>query len=927
MNMAETVWPGSRWWRVDFHTHTPASEDYGKRRHEPVTKAPTPRKWLLDYMDAGIDCVAITDHNSGAWIDKLREALKQLKEEKPAGYRPLTLFPGVELSVSGGVHILAIFDSSKTTSHVDSLLGAVGYGGRKGDCDGVTSKSLVDVVEAIDKAGGLAIPAHVNGPKGVFQEVHGQTLRLLLDTTTIVAMEVVDDSKSLSGLYCAKEIAWTHVLGSDSHHPSGEDRPRLLGSRYTWVKMGTPSLDGLRLALLDGAQSVKRSPDTSTDPNAHATEMIESIEVRDAVFLGRGQKFNLSFSPWLTTIVGGRGTGKSTSIEFLRLALRRKDELPSALEADLAKYAAVRRTRNDDGLLTDKTHLTVVYRKNGACFRVQWSQDGSAPAIQRETPDGGWEGAEGEVKSRFPVRIFSQKQVYQLAKEPGALLRVIDEAPEVGRRDWERRWQEEEARFLSLRAKARELEVGLAEESRLKGELDDIQRKLAVFESSGHAEILKSYQRRHREKRQVDAWEADWRELGKRIRDLAAETVPDALRDSLSGGDGAGIEALLTAADDTHKELEAIQKELDRLGARADKVVRSWASARSGSDWARDVRDSLEAFEKLKQALAEQGVGDPAAYGRLVQDRQAAEQRLRGLSEQRDKVGVLEKQAQASLARLLDLRRALSRRRADFLSEVLKDNPHVRIEVVPYGARGTIESEFRAIIGKNGPTFAKDIGSPDDGEGLLAGICSVGAEAETVEAGLETLKRKVQKIASDAPDAPKVSYKQFAAHLRRLQPEALDRLDVWFPGDSLIVTYSPKGDGNVFRSIQDGSPGQKTAALLAFLLSYGHEPLVLDQPEDDLDNHLIYGLIVAQLRAIKSKRQLIIVTHNPNIVVNGDAELVVALRVANGRTQEEARGSLQNSQVRETICDVMEGGREAFKRRFRRIMLERRHGE
>ena len=139
------------------------------------------------------------------------------------------------------------------------------------------------------------------------------------------------------------------------------------------------------------------------------------------------------------------------------------------------------------------------------------------------------------------------------------------------------------------------------------------------------------------------------------------------------------------------------------------------------------------------------------------------------------------------------------------------------------------------------------------------------------------------------------------------------------------MQYSTSGDGQSFRPIQEGSPGQKTAALLAFLLSYGEEPLILDQPEDDLDNHLIYDLIVTQLREVKRRRQIIVVTHNANIVVNGDAELVVALAARGGQTQKECAGSLQEKKVRDTICSVMEGGRKAFEQRYRRIALEGRH--
>ena len=96
--------------------------------------------------------------------------------------------------------------------------------------------------------------------------------------------------------------------------------------------------------------------------------------------------------------------------------------------------------------------------------------------------------------------------------------------------------------------------------------------------------------------------------------------------------------------------------------------------------------------------------------------------------------------------------------------------------------------------------------------------------------------------------------------------------------------------------------------------------MILDQPEDDLDNHLIYDLVVTQLRENKIKRQLIVVTHNPNIVVNGDAELVLALDYQKGQSIITHQGSLQENNLREEICRIMEGGREAFARRYRRMI-------
>jgi len=241
-------------------------------------------------------------------------------------------------------------------------------------------------------------------------------------------------------------------------------------------------------------------------------------------------------------------------------------------------------------------------------------------------------------------------------------------------------------------------------------------------------------------------------------------------------------------------------------------------------------------------------------------------------------------------------------------------------------------TELRKLLQRESG-FGKDIGD-SNGEGLLGRLYGTDKITETateqypaekIEQNLARIKSELAIIAQNRHDPASIKDQRFAKHIADLPPEALDRLALWFPEDFLEVQYSTTGNGQRFRSIWEGSPGQKTAALLAFLLSYGDEPLILDQPEDDLDNHLIYNLIVNQLREVKHRRQVIVVTHNANIVVNGDAELVIALAALGGETQKECEGSLQEKVVRETICTVMEGGRTAFEQRYRRIALEGRH--
>ena len=913
----EWCWAGAHWWKFDFHTHTPESDDYGKGPDQETLKQRTPKNWLLDYMRAGVDCVAVTDHNTGAWIDELKDALEELKKEKHPDFRMLYLFPGVEISVNSGIHILVVLPLDKGTGDIDTLLGAVGFSGEKGKTNHATTKSPVEVIVEIINAGGLAIPAHVDQKNGLFK-LAGITLQQVLDCEQIIAMELCDQSAQTPQLYKDKKLEWTKILGSDAHHPTGSKSP---GSHFTWIKMGTPSLEGLRLALLDGSLSIKRSDSFTGDPNEHGHLVIESVSVNNAKYIGRENIFECKFNPWLNTIIGGRGTGKSTLLEFLRLTLRRDKELPAALKDDFNKYQQDYESSHDEGLLTKNTKLVAAYRKDNAEFRIQWSFDGSVEPILEAGADGDWRAVPGEIAQRFPVRIYSQKQIFELAKRPQALLSIVDDAPEVRIREWKEKWSELKTRFLSLRAQGREIEASLNEEPRLKGELDDIMRKIAVFEKAGHTDVLKSYQRRQRQRRAVENWEESWTDSGERIREISGMILPEDIDKSVFDLDQNADAACLTDIQDVLTKFNRVCEQIETIASDVDQIAADWKQTKVKSQWAKAIDDALSEYQQLRAQLADAGAGDPSEYGRLVQQRQSLEERLKTFDSRRKNLNRLQKQADECLDKLKSLRKDLKARRSRFFNSVLKDNPYVSINIIPFGNKESVEKEFREIINRVQGGFERDIGSVDSEEGIVAELYQ-NYSSETVS-GVQDFERKLEDFKTHIRNVRKgdessVRDHRFAVHIQGLPPENVDRLECWFPEDSLEVLYSVK-QGGEFKPVQQGSPGQKTAALLAFILSYGDEPLILDQPEDDLDNHLIYDLIVTQLREIKQKRQVIVVTHNANIVVNGDAENVVALDVCASQTHIICQGGLQKTEVRNEICRVMEGGKEAFNLRYKRI--------
>lgn len=972
--LTEKQWPypGARWWKFDFHTHTPASKDTDYWQSIIGTpKEITPEKWLLKYMAAEIDCVAVTDHNSGAWIDKLKTEYQRMKQlaqagSPPAGFRALYLFPGVEISVAGGLHLLAIFDPEKSTSTISSLLGAVGF---PADLHGETDssveaacsrKTLVEVIEEIHRCGGIAIPAHSDKPKGLLETkgtgqgaVHADQIRSVFKAG-ILAIETLNREASKPNIYREANIQWAEVLGSDCHS-FNPDIP-IPGSRFTWLKMESPSLAGLRLALLDGqGVSVRRSDDPEPfSPFKTPDHFIETLEIADARYMGgQSEPTKFCFNPSFNALVGGRGTGKSTVVHALRLAYRKERELDPKSEAGetFARFNKAVQNRNDPGGggLLPTTKITLTLRRNGVLYKLSWCKEGQGSVVQEwDEATEQWKLSASQTVSgpRFPVRLFSQGQIAELAGESQqALLKVIDEAAQTGAA--QQALDEAERAFFATRAKQREVSGKLKGRDTLNLGLQDVQRKLDRFEVAHHAEVLKAYQRTSRQMRemtrQFDATAAMAKQLHQSAQDLLAEDLPDALFDpAIDAGALSVAQQLAQTIAQTKAQVEAAAQLLAEKGA-------SLRAQLSHGDWQARVGQSARAYQALKADLLTQGVSDPSEYGRLVQERQRLETELKRLDALQKQFDELKAQAKKALDDVWEARRKVSEVRSAFLQQSVANNPFVRIALTPYGCDARVDSQaaarvmdrsLRDVLGAT-DQFKDDIYVEAQGDipakGLIAEVLAAvdfvdgsdepgTADAESgtqqrLKREFEERIRQLQTRLFNACRGKGDFGAWFNKHLvgaAEKRPEFIDHILCWFPEDGLKVEYSRKGNGQGFQSIGQASQGQRAAAMLAFLLAHGTEPLVLDQPEDDLDNHLIYDLVVQQIRANKQRRQLIIVTHNPNIVVNGDAEMIYALDF-NSQGFISQSGSLQNQAMRKEVCNVMEGGKDAFERRYQRL--------
>lgn len=914
---------GSRWWKIDFHTHTPISADYGHA--EDSFKDIEAKEWIQNAMESGLDCVVVTDHNSGGWIDILKAQNNELKDNniKPPWYRNLTIFPGVEITVansSSRVHLIAIFGPTCDSQKVTGVLGACGITSDYGDPSISTITSFMDTVKKIQEAGGIAIPAHIDGRQGLLENINSMPPELEKSLGKIFAAEFCELEKfnNVEPALKKKLDLLAKVAGSDAHKPSD------IGKRYSWIKMSKPSIEGLRLALLHPSYYVKNQIE---DPNQLPDIFLSKLTIKNMRHCGRinGQPFVTKLYPHFNSIIGGRGAGKSTILESIRIAARRDQNLETEAPRAKDNLDKFMQLSQNKGVMLNDTEILLEVHRRGKKYQLRWRFDGGGAVLEEES-NNTWQKIEtGDLKERFPINIFSQKQINELASNPRGLLEVIDRSPEVNHGEWQARWESIKSQFLQLRERRRELQHQVAGEEQIRAKLKDVEGDLKQYEEKGHAEILKRYQKCSQQKNTLPDDQV-FNDLSSGIRELSINTGLSDFPEHLFDEQNETTMEIKDIHEQTGQELQKIREALNKLASGVDALKAKREKDIFSSKWYQEVKASVTAYEDLvKEYGDKKSQLSISLYGEWVQQRNQLQQQLKRLDSVRKDIETTEKQIEESLGKLQELRMELLQKRRDFLNTVVGTNSFVRMELVQYGDVSTLESEYRSLLNLEEGKFVSSIYDQENKQGLLWAF-NKWEEANIPDSGLpqfiSQIKADTFSIATGQSSSNHAAFSNRLKKLLETQPATFDQLDAWWPEDMLRVKYSKDPSSNKFDDLEKGSAGQKAAALLAFLLSHGNEPLIIDQPEDDLDNALIYDLIVKQIHENKNRRQLIIATHNPNIVVNGDSELVHILKYDGGQVKIDQQGGLEESSIRESICNIMEGGRQAFERRYRRMVSE-----
>lgn len=822
---------------------------------------------LLDECERqGISVIAITDHWRVSSAKGLIEA---------AGDRGVVALPGFEANSSEAIHLLVIFEAGTSFDEVNAAIGACGP--IPGAPNGTTGNSFAQIVTDMHARGALVIPAHVNvANAGLLHRAKGKALETMIAHPNVHAIGITpstaahgDQVKILANTKpYARKHPLVEIYADDVCDPLVLTKPG--GS--TWFKVSSRTLASLKHAVKTPSTRVRTS-----DPLSTPTVIVRDISWEGGFLDGQ----LLPFAQDLTTLIGGRGTGKSTVIESLRYAL---DISPIGAEAKKDHEAMIRDVLRSG--TTVRVHVDVT-TPQPATYTIERTVP--HPAVVLDSSGTQTKQRPSDIVQG--LEVFGQHELAELASDPDRVAEMI------ARIAGNSTVLAERAVIAQQLADNRDdLTKQDRNEQDLDEELADIPRleeQAKRFEDTDLAVRLKAQARLNADKAVFD--ESDERLKGVRsalsafgadglVAQLGAE--PRDLQESAHAVEvSRATRALVDLADAINVANVALEK---AASTAKDELV----SARA--EWVENSKAEREAHDVVVRALVAEGNNPDEFINTTAQ--------LERLLRKADRRAVL------ATARA-DLQGA-----RDTLLKNLADNDKART--------AELNGAIRVANKANSAVKVRPIASPDR-ESIKAVISkhwtgqrtSVMAAIDKADFSPRAFVAAIRSGASQVENLYGIKGVQLTTLMaageplyRNLEEEAVPQ------AVEVLLNVAPPSQMAQLKKLDELSKGQRATALLLLLLGSSTSPLVVDQPEDDLDNRFVYDGIVMQLRGLKGQRQVIVSTHNANIPVLGDAELVICLEGdgQHGWPAQGGVGSLDAPSIRELAEDVLEGGRTAF---------------
>lgn len=823
---------------------------------------------LLDECEKlEISILAITDH----WRASTASGL--IKEGKRRG---IIVLPGFEANCKEGFHLLVIFESETEIEDITAAIGACGA--PADDPHGPGTQSFTEIVTEMRRRGAVVIPAHTNvATSGLLHRASGKPLQNIVSNETMLAIGTTPSAPSMRDQEAIlknrspyrRRHPLVEIHADDISHPS----TLATEGATTWFKMAKPSLKGLQHAL--------RTPQTRvslTAPQPFHGVRLTGISWKGGFLDG----LQLPIGSDLTALIGGRGTGKSTVIESIRFVLNRQ---PS-------------------GEAAKRDHQSVVNNVLGAGAIVRLEVDVHNPdttryVIQRtvgETPcvydASGSETQQTPLDIVGDLELFGQHELAELAQDKNELALLIRRLG--GDYTSEKRRPEVVAKLKTNRDSLAEIEDL---QGTLEAELADIPRLEEQAKKFAESDLGSKLDAQ----RIIADEEAIFVELGRRITsatekiNLAGHTAAaQELQRQLAATDPGPRDKYLTSAQKSVADIgDVIEAALASINAAIERGVQDLASAKS--EWDTSVQPDRDAHSKTVRELVSQGY-NPDVYLKTTGALKALTLRLEDRRTYDNTRSALVTERETLIEQLAAVDAAIDQ---ELIEAIRATNSAMTGMVVIKPVPSPDRRQIKAVIDRHFSTHRSQIMAAIDEEAFS--VCDF-----------------IQAIRSGTPALSVFGVTGAQASNLIGHGEALLReLEDHSVGRAVDVHLNVAPDRVELRKLDDLSKGQRATALLLLLLGVTTSPLIIDQPEDDLDNRFVYDGVVQYLRDLKNVRQILVSTHNANVPVLGDAELVVVME-SDGRHGTNATGgigSLDEGPIRDHAERLLEGGEEAFRAR------------
>ncbi len=842
--------------------------------------------------DLGVTVLAITDHNHVGGVAAFRAA---------AEGTGIHIFPGFELSSSEGIHVLCIYPQDTPDERLERYLGEFGIT----DTDPSTAlanKTFVDVLGKVRERGGVAVAAHVTNDNGLFDVLDGQARIQAWRSGDLFAIQipgsVADLPQDVRAIVENTNPDYVRAHAAETRlaiavvNAKDITKPDDLadGSATCSIKMSEVGIEGLRQAFLDPGSRIRLNPKGGAlEPVGHAELVALTWETE-----GFLKDAAIHFNPNLNVLIGGRGAGKSTVIESIRAVLGLEPIGDEARKAHEGIVRHVLRSGTKISLLVHAHHPT------DHEYRIERTLP-NPPLVRDE---------QGNVSNLLPqevlprIEVFGQHEISELAKSREKRTRLLarfverDDSLPHRKAELRRELERNRKRVLDARAELRQIEERLAA-------LPGLEETLERFRDAGLEDRLKEQSLLVREERllaSVPERLASFRDCLETLkRDVPIDRVflsPKALED-LPGKEI--LQRLNGVFEELDRNILRLAKDLDKALQRADAGI-----AAVHVDWDARRKVVQATYEKILRELQKSRV-DGEEFIRLrrqieelrpLRDRKVLTQRLEKEHAERRRTLLVEwEDFKATEFRRFD-------RAAKKVNQKLRDR--VYVEVTASGDREPLFDTLRKDVGGR-LSEAIDILRDARDLPLAAFVDACRSGAEPLNKGFGIPPAQAERLSKADPDVLM----------------GIEELDL--PTTMAIrLNTAPAGEPPLWHELEELSTGQKATAVLLLLLLESDAPLIVDQPEDDLDNRFITEGVVPRMREEKQRRQFLFSTHNANIPVLGDAELIVGLSATGeaehgrARIAPEHMGSIDDRPVRELVEEILEGGKEAFERRRRK---------